>query len=181
MQYQLDCECGDQVSVGEGAAGSTRECRCGRTLVVPSLDELRRQAGLRPPELPIEKVVETLLLAGKLPEEHTCILCGALTDASICCTTECERAYVKSGQPPWYVYVLGYITFGWVGVAIASTSGEDREWGTDRVFPLPLRVCAACRPRLTSPADLKDAMMRVRLYRRLLAKYPDARVSLASL
>jgi hypothetical protein len=125
--------------------------------------------------------VETLLLAGKLPEERSCVLCGAVTDASICCTTECERAYVRSSRPSLWVYVLGFLTFGWLGVAAAEASrGEEREMGTDRIFPLPLRVCAACRPRLTSPADLKDALMRVSLYRRLLAKYPDARVSLSS-
>jgi hypothetical protein len=125
--------------------------------------------------------VETLLLAGKLPEEDHCILCGIATDASICCTTECERAYVQSGRPSWWIYLLGFLTLGWFGVAIAHASGgEDREWGKDRIFPLPLRVCAVCQHQLTNEAELKAALRRVPLYRRLLEKYPDSRVSLSS-
>jgi hypothetical protein len=180
MQYQLECECGEKVMVRESAAGATEVCRCGRTLVVPSLHELRRQAGLPEPRLSPEKVVEVLLLARKLPEERHCLLCGDATDASISCRTECARAYVRSGQPPWWVYLLGFLTFGWLGVLVASASAkEDREWGEDRIFSLPLRVCTTCQPRLTGPAELKAALGRVPVYRRLLEKYPNARVSVS--
>src|SRR5262249_4052751 len=105
MHYQLDCECGNKLTVRETAAGAKEQCPCGRTVVVPSLHELRRRAGLPGPGLSPEKVVETLLLAGKLPEETHCVLCGAATDRVICCTTECERAYIESGRPAWWVYL----------------------------------------------------------------------------
>jgi len=83
-------------------------------VVVPSLRELRRQAGVRQPAVSPEFIVESLLLAGKLPEENHCVLCGVATDASICCRTECERARVDSGQPPWWVYLVAFLTFGWL-------------------------------------------------------------------
>jgi hypothetical protein len=97
MQYELHCECGETLHVRETAAGAKEQCRCGRTLVVPSLHELRRSAGLPALGLSPEKVVETLLLAGKLPEEDHCILCGTPTDGLLCCRTECERAYTQRG------------------------------------------------------------------------------------
>src|SRR5262249_51142395 len=99
MEYALDCECGEKLIVRETAAGATEQCRCGRTIVVPSLHNLRRMAGLPEPGLTPEKAVETLLLAGKLPQEKHCVVCGDATDDSICCKTECERAYVESGRP----------------------------------------------------------------------------------
>jgi hypothetical protein len=181
MQYELHCECGETLTVRETAAGAKEQCRCGRTLLIPSLHELRRSAGLPEPGLSPEKVVETLLLAGKLPQENHCILCGTATDGLLCCRTECERAYVQSGRPPWWVYLFSYLTFGWIGVVAASASRrEDREWGKDRIFPLPLRVCGACQHQLAGPAELKAALCRVQVYRHLLEKYPYARVTVSS-
>jgi hypothetical protein len=148
---------------------------------VPSLTELRRRAGVAEPGFPPETVVETLLLAGKLPAERNCVLCGVATEASVCCTVDCERAYVQSGRKPWWLYLLGFVTFGWFGVVVVGASTEDdREVGKDRVFPLPLRICSACRPRLTSPTEVKAALRRVPLYHELLEKYPGATVSLPS-
>jgi hypothetical protein len=185
MQYELDCECGNKILVRETAAGAKEQYQCGRTLVVPSLHELRRRAGLPVPELSPEKVVETLLLAGKLPQEDSCILCGTRTEAFICCTTECEKACVQISSPPWWWIVLSmspnFLPFGWIGdVFVSSQSEEERESGTDRVFSLPLRVFVRCRRSLTGPSELKAALVRVPLYRRLLEKYPGARITLSS-
>ncbi|MCI0682149.1 MAG: hypothetical protein L0Y71_08600 [Gemmataceae bacterium] len=41
----LACECGQQVVVTEGMAGTSVQCACGRTVAVPSYGELRRLAG----------------------------------------------------------------------------------------------------------------------------------------
>lgn len=174
----LNCECGEQISVSEGSAGSKLSCRCGRILLVPSLTELRRRAGAPEPRLPPEMIVETLLLAGKLPAESNCVLCGLATDGVVTCTTECERARVESGRPSWWAYLLGLLTFGWLGVgAVHALAGEAREWGQDRIFPLPVRICPACRPRLSGPAEAKGVLLRVPLYRDLLEKFPHARVA----
>ena len=181
VEYELECECGNRITVRETAAGVKELCSCGRTVLVPSLHELRHRAGLPQPGLTPEKVVETLLLAGKLPEDHHCVLCGVVTDGVICCTTECERAYIQSGRPRWWVYLLSILTFGWPGAAVVyATSREDREWGKDRILPLPLRVCGDCRSHLTGRPALKAALSRVPVYQRLLDKYPDARITLSS-
>jgi hypothetical protein len=178
VDYELTCECGNKIRVRETAAGAREECVCGRTIVVPSLHELRRRAGFDEPKLSPEKTVETLLLAGKLPQEDHCVLCSCATDDFILCTTECERAYVQSGRPPWWVYLLGYMTFGLIGtVLVHSTKTSAQEWGRDRVFTLPLRVCAGCQPRLTEHESLRAALWRVPVYRRLLEKYPQARIT----
>jgi hypothetical protein len=72
---------------------------------------------------------------------------------------------------------LAFLTLGWLGVVVAkSTQGEDKEWGKDRIFPLPLRVCLSCQQRLKSPAEVKAALCRVPLYERLLMKYPNSKV-----
>jgi hypothetical protein len=185
MEYELHCECGATLIVRETAAGTKERCQCGLTLVVPSLHELRRRAGLPVPELPPEKIVETLLLAGKLPQEDYCVLCGVTTEGVICCTTECERAYVPSSHPSWRwaFWGIGLIVSPFDAIKdaiIASHADEGREWGKDRVFTLPLRVCVKCRHDLIGLSALKAALERVPLYRRLLEKYPEARITLSS-
>jgi predicted nucleic acid-binding Zn ribbon protein len=179
MRYRVPCECGDVVSVAEEAAGTTAVCYCGRTVQVPSLRELRRLSGAREPAPSPEMAVEALLLAGELPEERHCVLCGTATDGTVHCHTECERARIEDGRPPLWARVLAFLTFGWIGVLVVSgMPRQETEWGKDRIFDLPLRVCDGCRPRLTTARALKDALGQVPLYRRLLKKFPAAKVSL---
>lgn len=45
MPLQLACECGQHVVITEGMAGTKVRCACGRTLMAPSLGEIRRLAG----------------------------------------------------------------------------------------------------------------------------------------
>jgi Domain of unknown function (DUF1922) len=44
MEAQLRCQCGQTLVVSQGAAGAKVSCRCGRSVAVPSLRELRRRA-----------------------------------------------------------------------------------------------------------------------------------------
>jgi hypothetical protein len=127
----------------------------------------------RPPEL----IIETLLLAGRLPMEQDCVLCGAATEHALCCRTVCEIAYVHRGGSSW-VGLLAFLLFGWIGALIAATMPrEEKQRGSDRVYPLPLRVCESCAQQLTNEQAVKDALYRVPLYRRLLDRYPRAYVS----
>ena len=124
--------------------------------------------------------VEALLLAARLPEEDDCVLCGTTTDHYICCRTECERAQVKDDRP-WWVWLLAFVTFGVLGAAVvAASKGQTTEHGKDRVYDLPLRICDQCRQQLTHEDEIKDAMWEVPIYRRLLERYPDAKVSLVT-
>jgi hypothetical protein len=149
--------------------------------VVPSLRELRRQAGVPGAGLAPDLVIESLLLANKLPEEEECILCGDPTIGCVYCQVECERAVVVDGRPPLWAVIGMVLLFGWVGALLArSARKEPREWGKDRSFNLPMRLCDRCRPELTDTASVKRALRSVPLYRRLLDKYPRALVSLRS-
>jgi hypothetical protein len=178
MNFQIPCECGVNLTVGEGAAGARLRCDCGRTVIVPALDKLRRDAGFPEPRIAPEMAVEALLLAGRLPEEDHCVLCGAATAESVSCLTECERAFVDDGRPSWWQYMLGYVTFGWIGaLVVGETRRAEQEWGKDRIFDLPLRICAGCRGELTDSAAARAALRRVPLYRALLNNFPDAKVS----
>jgi hypothetical protein len=177
MQFQVPCECGVTLTVGEGAAGARLRCDCGRTVVVPALDKLRREAGFPEQRIAPEMAVEALLLAGKLPEEDHCVLCGAATSESVTCHTECEFAFVDDGRPSWWHYLLAFLTFGWIGAAVVgATRRTEYEWGKDRIYDLPLRICASCRGKVTDAAAARDALCRVPLYRALLNNFPDANV-----
>jgi hypothetical protein len=167
------------MSVAEEAAGTTVTCSCGRPAQVPSLREMRRLAGVREPEPPLEMVVEALLHAGELPEARHCVLCDTATEGVVWCRAECEQTQNISGWPFALASSLGALISALLGFGVLVTSdGPDEVRGRDRVYDLPLRACEGCRPRLITPKELKAALLRVPLYRRLLAKYPQAEVSL---
>jgi hypothetical protein len=87
-------------------------------------------------------------------------------------------ARVREHRSVWG-YIVGFLAFGWLGLALGrAISGEETEWGKDRIFLLPLRICDACQQTLSKPVELKAALRRVALYQRLLKKYPLATVSL---
>src|SRR5262249_43305342 len=66
-RFHADCECGRRHPVAEGAAGGTIQCGCGRTLPVPSLRELRVEAGLTPYDPNPELVITHMLATRDLP------------------------------------------------------------------------------------------------------------------
>jgi hypothetical protein len=101
MKISIPCECGESVAVTEGDAGGRLTCRCGRTVAVPSLRELRRQSGMPQKEPEPDLVVEALLIAGKLPEEQECVLCSEVTSGCVTCFVEIEKAQVSDGRRPW--------------------------------------------------------------------------------
>jgi hypothetical protein len=44
VNVYLQCDCGNEVIVSEGMAGSSMSCECGRTLIVPGFAEMKRMA-----------------------------------------------------------------------------------------------------------------------------------------
>ena len=58
---------------------------------------------------------------------------------------------------------------GFIGaVAVAHSGREEREWGKDRAYDLPLRVCPGCRPRLANPEERTRTLRLVPLYADLI-------------
>jgi hypothetical protein len=177
MQFRVSCSCGEVADVGAADAGKEIPCRCGRIVVVPPLPELRRQAEAQNTGRSPEAVIEALLVAGRLPMEHHCVLCGIATEHILSCRTVCEIAYVEqpgSSGPAFFARLL----LGRLGEVIAEClQSEEKQRGKDRIYPLPLRVCDSCVQQLSNDQAVWNALYRVPLYRRLLDKYPRARVS----
>src|SRR5262245_825581 len=173
MGYEIRCDCGRAISVAEGDAGSRISCACGLTVQVPSLNQLRASAGEE--RLAPDFVVEQLLYAGRLPSGEHCVWCGVVTDGRIHCQTECERETVREQASPGWFAGLGVLT----GLPFLWNRKETRR-GRDLILTLPLRVCPSCQPALTGADTAKEAMRRDPLYRRLLEKFPKAKVSVGA-
>jgi hypothetical protein len=73
MRFRVYCECGGHIVVSEAAAGAKLPCACGRTVSVPSLHELRVEAGLPPYNVSPELVIEAMLLSGEMPFDNRCV------------------------------------------------------------------------------------------------------------
>jgi hypothetical protein len=178
MEFRVDCTCGAHFMVREGLAGTKRTCTCGRVVTVPPLHELRRQIGLRPYEVSPELVIEHMLASGELPADHACVRCGAETDAVVHVQAECERVQVRTGgEPTWLLVLLLLISpvLLLMGLLLRQR-GDQKEYGKDKIYMLPLAVCPKCRSTLRNPTEIKDALCRVPEYRQLLDKFPDASV-----
>ena len=173
MDFHVNCQCGNRITVSEGAAGATIACRCGRAVSIPSLKELRLRAGIAPHNPSPELVIEHQLAAGELPPDNNCIECGVTTAEVVQIVVECERAFRKGGFS-WgalllSAFLLPIKLFHWE---------EEVEYGKDKVYPLPLAVCEHCRHVLGSARGIKQCLQRIPAYARLLEKFPNAKVRL---
>jgi hypothetical protein len=179
MQVPIPCDCGESLLVSEGSAGQKVLCRCGRTVTIPSLRELRRLAGAAPPEYPADFVIEQLLLAGRLPEETACVSCEADTDGVLRITVECERARILYARTSPLYLVLALWSPLLALLAYLTRAGRNEpvgESGKDKTYALPVRLCERCRRDVADPAACRKVLSLVPLYARLLAKYPKAKI-----
>lgn len=93
MKCQIKCECGHKSAVTDCDAGLRLNCVCGRTTEVPSLDELRRQAGLSPMPLSVAVVIEQRVASGAALVNMRCANCATQTEQVVPLAAECKRAY----------------------------------------------------------------------------------------
>jgi hypothetical protein len=148
-------------------------------VAIPSLRHLQSQAGLPQPQPPPELVLEQHLLAGGLPAGTDCVSCGTDTPHVLEVTLECERARVtRPGELTWGKQIAMFLVSPLLAVLanILETRGEPREYGKDKVYVLPLRMCTACARDLAGRGEVKAWLAAVPVYRRLLEKYPGAKV-----
>jgi hypothetical protein len=177
MEFSLNCPCGNWVTVTEAAADGTVQCPCGRTMSVPPLKEMRLRAGLPAYNISPERMIEHLLASGELPGTRTCAQCGLDTEEMIQVMTECERGWThRTGGTPWLALILTRLF--WPITVWIRESVEEREYGQDKMYPLPLPVCEKCQSNLRGPAAIKQCLHKIPEYSRLLNKYPDARVTI---
>ena len=173
MQFRVDCQCGKFIMVREGAAGAKFDCSCGRIISVPSLQDLRVQAGLPPYDLSPELMLHHLLPAGELPSRSACAGCGIDTPDRVEVVTECERSWTKNSRgSSWLVLFVSMFLFPlriWM-----REEGEERQYGSDKIYRLPLAVCRECRKKLRGQEAIKGCLRTEPVYERLLDKFPDA-------
>src|SRR5207248_3797335 len=142
VDFHLRCACGQDVPVPASAAGASVDCRCGQKLAVPSLGELRRQAGLNAYQASAALVIEHMRADGELPTSPDCAVCGQATTNQLVAVADCEKAWGgRSDQGDWDI---AYQLFGlWSLVFRELQPREER--GRTLIVQLPIRVCPDCR------------------------------------
>lgn len=173
--YPVECECGIVHRCPAGYAGSQFACKCGKTVEVPLLSQLRAAAGQA--VLSPEVEIQTLMTQKALPVEHDCCLCGCETTETLMLMATCEmpeppsaaRQMARSGcaLAPW---------FGFLGMVVALVKLQQEyksdPTGQEVRVRFPLRMCATCASDVSSWDVIREAMKRTPVYRRLLRKYP---------
>ena len=150
MQIDLECDCGEVHAVHHLSAGKELTCRCGRSLQVPTLSQMRSMSGSEELQLSPALEIEQLLLAGGLAKATHCVDCGVQTDHSAEIVVECERARVDHGRR-WPSMLFNLLTFPvliFSGALIFLRPGSREppiEKGTDRTYTLPVRIAAQWR------------------------------------
>lgn len=129
--FSLNCECGKGHRIHEGQAGHRLQCRCGRTLEIPSLHVLRRRAGLSPMRINAAKRIEELVQAGELPEGDRCVCCFDETQEVLRAWAICEQITVITEEMR-----VGGLTV---------TEREVARHGRSVAPPVPIRMCSACQ------------------------------------
>jgi hypothetical protein len=146
MNFDVRCECGGHLLISEGAAGARITCDCGRTLLVPSLDDLRQQAGMRAPDPSPVLVIADMLAHGELPTVPTCACCDRSTSDIIIVTAECEKTV--STEPTLLKWIIAWWFLG--VFAILLRQRDHPTYGRDLNVHLPVRLCQPCQRRFKS-------------------------------
>src|SRR5260370_11128712 len=154
MDFRIQCSCGLAMTVSEAAAGGEVRCACGQTVRIPEWSELRVRAGLPPYNISPELLIENMLIKRELPFDDKCIKCEEPTDRIIHVLTKCERVWVKDSSGGTWASVFAVLFFGIWGV-LAMQRREEKTYGRDKIYSLPLRICPACQQTLRSQRDIK--------------------------
>jgi len=174
-------------SVTEGAAGTFLECSCGRTVRVPSLNELRQQ-GLGGEVNPILEI-EHLGARAELPQARHCAWCGEPTAEILPALVQCEKTRLR-GPGGFGQLVLSFILFlfgGWLLFFLRTIiRAQEVLVGKELTVSVPLRMCGRCSDRTRGVSKrkqqrvLKGLLAKTPVYKRLLDRYPDARLFVLS-
>jgi hypothetical protein len=142
MEFQIQCECGKSLRLDGSAAGAT----VGRQVKVPSLGELRRQAGLTPYDPDPALVISDMLSEGELPSSDACAGCGKVTREQVPFSIQCETIWKKGNSDNPWLYFLLFPFVGLVGVILLllRSNDDDRVFGKNLIVRAPLRLCESC-------------------------------------
>jgi hypothetical protein len=144
MALGVYCECGRCVPVAEDDAGSSLTCPCGRSVVVPLLDEFRDHPVFLSAAT-VERRVRRLIAEGLLPGTAVCLRCGDERAQVVNVDLACERCTARAHGGQRFLVIPFPLGFLW------ATWREDERLeiqGRDTDVPTPLALCAACRQQL---------------------------------
>jgi hypothetical protein len=175
MDFRIKCPCGLSITVSEAAAGGEARCACGQMVRIPEWTELRERAGLPRYNLSPELVIENFLIRGEVPFDDKCVKCEEPTDQLVRVLTKCERGWVQqTGGVTWLTALMMIFS-----PVIVFQRREERSYGRDKIYSLPLRICPACLATIRTRDDVKHCLRAVPVYNLLLDKFPDAEVSIS--
>jgi hypothetical protein len=145
MGYQVSCECGECLPVQEADAGSSVNCRCGRRVVVPLLEELDTGRVIVS-AASIERRIRRMIASGDLPAGRSCERCetpdvGQRVNATI----QCERYRSRTSGGLRFFYFPGLFWVYWNEEKRTEILGRDTD------VPAPFCLCDECRNRLPRP------------------------------
>ena len=176
-EYRVDCVCGKYLTVTGGSVGAKLSCECGREVAVPTLRELREQAGEVGYKGSPELLVEHHLATGSYPTNGQCVDCLREAEEVLTVELDCERTLEKGGDSGVFGMLLTMLLFLPLGLFVYFRRRErGRQIGQDRVYRLPLEMCGPCRHVVRKNADVRERLLKVPVYRQLLEKYPRAKI-----
>lgn len=180
MSYEVRCECGKAYTVGAADAGVSFPCGCGKVVEVPPFHQLRTAGGET--AVPLLVQVRGLIANGLLPGKRECVCCRRRTQGMMRIGFSCEplpsqddrRAEAAVGC------LFGLFTGSVTRAAEAATSVMVDTEPRDYALAVPLPVCDECRPALSDPAALRQALRHIPEYAALLDHYPKAELTVIS-
>ena len=180
MKYEVHCECGKPYVVTTADAGVSFPCKCGRTVEVPPLHQLRNAAGQQV-LAPILRI-KALLLEHRLPGTRACVFCNRDTESLIRVQIVCERPVQDAGGVTQGDVVVGGCLSVGLGVLLHFFRGTalPKERGQDVEATVPLPVCVECLAYLGHRATSREALSHIPEYAALLEQYPEARITRVS-
>ncbi len=142
MDFTVLCECGAVITVPMTSAGTQLQCSCGSTVEVPSLAQLRSNAGLAAVDVPLDYEVSRLLETGELPTD-TCVECGSAVAEVVKFVAVCEQFHVKkSGGLAWAIMLISLGRFFIWQDEVVELHGRTT------IIPVPASLCDHCRRNL---------------------------------
>jgi hypothetical protein len=122
-----------------------------------------------------------MLLAGTLPPDRNCVHCGVATENLLKIRVECERAW-RRGSDSSLSGNVGLFLAACLGPIAWLFRGTDEvhEFGRDKIYDVPLPICPSCRAMVSTELAVWASLERVPEYRRLLEKFPEARLEVLS-
>ena len=154
MDVNVFCNnCSSSRTVSEGSAGMRFQCDCGGELVVPSLQEIRRQLGISVMEHSPEFEIPRLVKLGELPPDH-CVACKGFADHTLSFNAVCAEGSTSSNRSgsiaqftetvTWCLSFIILGVFNTFSFIIRTENRAPKFHGHDLVISVPVRMCGHC-------------------------------------